>query len=64
MKNDDITTTSTENLAVLGWAAPNSFDTLTLHKHTLHVKTRIRFFIFIFEKSFIIRKINKYVLMW
>lgn len=31
IKNDDTTTTTTENFAVLGWAAPNSFDTLTLH---------------------------------
>jgi hypothetical protein len=28
--NDDTTTTTTENFAVLGCPAPNSFDTLTL----------------------------------
>ena len=30
-RNEEITTTTTENFAVLGWAAPSSFDTLTLH---------------------------------
>lgn len=29
---DVITATTSENLAVLGWFAPNSFDTLTLHQ--------------------------------
>lgn len=29
--NDDITATTNENLAVRGCAAPNSFDTRTLH---------------------------------
>ena len=30
IKNEVTTATTNENLAVLGWAAPNSFDTLTL----------------------------------
>lgn len=30
IKNEVITATANENLAVLGWAAPSSFDTLTL----------------------------------
>ena len=32
IKNEVITATTNENLAVLGWDAPNSFDTLTLQK--------------------------------
>lgn len=35
IENEVITTTTTENFAVLGCAAPNSFDTLTLHKKFL-----------------------------
>lgn len=33
-RNDVTVATNTENLAVAGCAAPNSFDTLTLHRKT------------------------------
>lgn len=33
IKNEETTTTTTENFAVLGCAAPNSFDTLTLQPY-------------------------------
>ena len=32
IKNEVETATTSENFAVLGWAAPSSFDTLTLEK--------------------------------
>ena len=34
IKNELMTTTTTENFAVLGWPAPSSFDTLTLQSRT------------------------------
>lgn len=45
-KKDVITTTTTENFAVWGWAAPNSFDTRTLHMHAFKIKLILDLFIY------------------
>lgn len=38
---EDITATTNENFALLGWPAPSSFDTLTLHQF-LHVSFKAK----------------------
>lgn len=38
MKKAEKTTTITDNFAALGWAAPNSFDTLTLQNKYKNLK--------------------------
>ena len=38
IRNEVITATTSENFAALGWHAPSSFDTLTLHSFRTHIK--------------------------
>jgi len=50
MMKDDTTATTSENFAVLGWAAPSSFDILTLHTQTLfnnHISDWFCLYVFI-----------------